>query len=203
MIARSANFDTTAVLPYNRRVDAWSWLEGVVRMRFNVAQLLKEPVGSTRHYRLAEDIQDLGEEVKLTRPIEGAVRLIHTVEGVLVSGQLHTEVELTCSRCLESFSAAIDFMLEEEFRPTIDIGTGAQLPLVDGQDEATLIDGHHVIDLLEVTRQDILLALPSRSLCKPNCAGLCPQCGQNLNEGSCTCEQPLDDPRWEALRALR
>ena len=172
-------------------------------MRFNVAQLLKEPVGSRRKYHLAEDIQDLGGEVKLTHPIEGAIRLIHTTEGVLVSGQLYTEVEVTCSRCLESFSTAIDFTLEEEFRPTIDISTGAKLPAVDGGDEATLIDDQHVVDLHEVIRQDILLALPSHPLCKPDCAGLCSQCGQNLNEGTCTCEQPLGDPRWEALRALR
>jgi uncharacterized protein len=172
-------------------------------MRFNVAQLLKEPVGSTRKYRLAEDVQDLGEEVKLTHPIEGALRLIHTIEGVLASGQFHTEVELTCSRCPESFSTAVDFTLEEEFHPTIDISTGAKLPSVDGEDEAILIDSQHIIDLREVMRQDILLALPSRPLCKPDCAGLCSQCGQNLNEGPCTCEQPLDDPRWEALRALR
>lgn len=172
-------------------------------MRFNVAQLLKEPVGSTRKYHLAEDIQDLGEEVKLTCPIEGVIRLIHTTDGVLVSGQFHTEVELTCSRCLESFSAAIDFTLEEEFRPTIDISTGGKLARVDGEDEATLIDDQHIIDLLEVMRQDILLALPPHPLCNPDCAGLCSQCGQNLNEGSCNCEQPLGDPRWEALRALR
>jgi uncharacterized protein len=172
-------------------------------MRFNVAQLLKEPVGSTRKYQLTEDIQDLGEEVKLTHPIEGAIRLIHTTEGVLVSGQLHTEVELICSRCPESFSTAVDFALEEEFRPTIDIRTGAKLPSVDGEDEATLINSQHIIDLLEVMRQDILLALPARPLCKPDCAGLCSQCGQNLNEGPCTCEHSLDDPRWEALRALR
>ncbi len=172
-------------------------------MRFNVAQLLKEPVGSTRKYHLAEDIQDLGEEVKLTHPIEGAIRLIHTTEGVLVSGQLYTKVELTCSRCLESFSTPVNFTLEEEFRPIIDIRTGAKLPPADGEDEATLIDGQHIMDLLEVMRQDILLALPPRSLCKPDCAGLCSQCGQNLNEGPCTCEQPLGDPRWEALQTLR
>jgi uncharacterized protein len=178
-------------------------VQGVVKMRFNVAQLLKEPVGSTRKYHLAEDVQDLGGEVRLTHPIEGAIRLIHTIEGVLVSGPLHTEVELTCSRCLESFSTVIDFTLEEEFRPIIDINTGGKLPPVDGEDKATLIDGQHIIDLLEVMRQDILLALPSRPLCKPDCAGFCSQCGQNLNEGPCTCEQPLGDPRWEALRTLR
>lgn len=172
-------------------------------MRFNVAQLLKEPVGSTRNYRLAEDIQDLGEEIKLTRPIEGAIRLIRTADGVLVSGRFHTEAELTCSRCLESFSSAVSFMLEEEFHPTVDISTGRKLPPADEEDEATLIDDQHILDLSEVLRQDILLALPPRPLCKLDCAGLCSQCGQNLNEGSCTCKEPLDDPRWEALRALR
>jgi len=172
-------------------------------MRFNVAQLLKEPVGSARKYHVAEDIQGLDGELKLTHLIEGTIRLIHTTEGVLVSGQFYTEVGLTCSRCLESFSTAVDFTLEEEFRPTIDISTGAKLPPVDGEDEATLIDSQHIIDLLEVMRQDILLALPPRPLCKPDCAGLCSQCGQNLNEGPCTCEQPLGDPRWDALRTLR
>jgi uncharacterized protein len=171
-------------------------------MRFNVAQLLKEPIGSTRKYHL-EEIEDLDGEIKLTHPIEGAIKLIHTTGGVLVSGQLHTEVELACSRCLESFSTAIDFTLEEEFRPIIDISTGARLPSEDGEDEATLIDEQHTIDLFEVMRQDLLLALPPRPLCKPDCASLCSQCGQNLNEGNCTCEQPLGDPRWEALRALR
>ncbi len=172
-------------------------------MRFNVAQLLREPVGSTRKYYLEEDIQDLDGEIRLTHPIEGAIRLIHTTEGVLVSGQIHTEVKLTCSRCLESFSTAVDFTLEEEFRPIIDISTGAKLPSGDGEDEATLIDDQHIIDLREVMRQDILLALPTRPLCKQDCAGLCSQCGKNLNEGPCTCEEPLADPRWEALRALR
>lgn len=172
-------------------------------MRFNVAQLLKEPVGSKRKYHLAEEVHDLDEEIKLTHPIEGTIRLIHTTDGVLVSGQLHTAVELTCSRCLESFSTLIDFVLEEEFRPTVDIITGTKLPSLDGEDQATLIDGQHVIDLSEVIRQDILLALPPRPLCKPDCAGLCSQCGQNLNEGPCSCEQSLEDPRWEALRTLR
>jgi uncharacterized protein len=172
-------------------------------VRFNVAQLLKEPVGSTRKYHLAEDIQDLDEELQLTHPIEGVVQLIRTTDGVLASGQLYTEVELSCSRCLEPFSTAVDFALEEEFHSIIDISTGAKLPPADDEDEATLIDDQHTIDLFEVMRQDILLALPPRPLCKSDCAGLCSQCGQNLNEGSCTCEQPLSDPRWDALRALR
>jgi uncharacterized protein len=172
-------------------------------MRFNVAQLLKEPVGSTRKYNLAEDIQNFGGEIKLTHPIEGAIRLMHTTEGVLVSGQIHTEVKLTCSRCLEPSSTAVDFALEEEFRPIFDIQTGGKLPAGDVKDEATLIDDQYIIDLSEVMRQNVLLALPPRPLCKPDCAGLCSQCGQNRNKGSCTCEEPLGDPRWEALRALQ
>lgn len=172
-------------------------------MRFNVAQLLKESTGAARQYDLSEDITGIDEALKVLGPLKGQVKLIRTTEGILTIGQLRTEIELTCSRCLEPFAAPVAFTLQEEFRPSIDITTGAQLPVTTTADqESTIIDEHHIIDLTEVVRQEILLALPMHPLCRPHCAGLCDQCGQNLNQGPCDCQRPLGDPRLAALKEL-
>jgi uncharacterized protein len=171
-------------------------------MRFNVAQLLKEQSGHTRQFNLHEDISQLDPDIVALATSDGTLQLIRTGEGIFVIGDLHTSVELTCSRCLDKFSKAIWFKLEEEFRPTIDIQTGASLPLPEDDEPATRIDAHHEIDLTEVIRQNLLLAIPQNPLCRSNCRGLCPTCGKNWNDGPCDCKHDDIDPRWDALKKL-
>ncbi len=72
----------------------------------------------------------------------------------------------------------------------------------EDEDEALLIDEHHVLDLSEVIRQGLLLVDPRQTLCRPDCAGLCPRCGGNRNLGECNCDEGLRDPRWAALQTL-
>jgi uncharacterized protein len=72
---------------------------------------------------------------------------------------------------------------------------------MEEDDRALWIDDHHVLDLSEVLRQDALLATPMHVVCDDECRGLCPTCGQNLNEGPCDCP-PEGDPRWSALQDL-
>jgi uncharacterized protein len=71
----------------------------------------------------------------------------------------------------------------------------------EDRDEAVLIDVHQILDLTEVIRQGLWLAMPEKTLCRPDCAGLCPNCGGNRNLGECHCEA-LSDPRWASLQAL-
>lgn len=171
-------------------------------MRYNVSQLLKEHVGATRHYQLQEDISDLDRSLKPLTDLVGNVDLIRTNEGILVRADLRTNVELTCSRCLVQFSMPVRFKIEEEFHPTIDILTGARLPQPDDADEATQIDAHHLLDLSEIVRQDLTLALPLVPLCRNDCKGLCPNCGKNWNEGDCECADVEMDPRFAILKQL-
>jgi uncharacterized protein len=169
--------------------------------QFNVAQLLKQPSGARRVYDIdTTDVPPLDEDLKIVGPIRGQVRFSRVGDEILVTGELETSVELTCSRCLTTFQAPVSFEIEEEFRPTIDITSGVHLPQEPDQDSATLIDEHHILDLAEVMRQDLLLSLPTSPLCRPDCLGLCPVCGQNLNEKLCDCDKEEIDPRWEALR---
>jgi uncharacterized protein len=171
-------------------------------LRINVAQLLKGPTGGARRLELYDDIAGIDEELFVQSPLTGAVALIRTADGVLVTASLETIVQLECCRCLEAFSIPIRLEIEEEFHPTVDIHTGAVLPVSDTEEDATTIDEHHVLDLTEVVRQALFLAMPINPLCKKDCAGLCPQCGNNLNQEQCQCEPDAVDPRLEVLRQL-
>jgi len=132
----------------------------------NVAQLLKEPVGSSRNYDIDEVID---EQVKGS--IKGKAMLIRSSQGILVRGGLTAEVELICSRCLNSFLCPISFNIEEEFLPTVDVSSGLSLSLPEESAGFTL-DDNHMLDLGELIRQYTLLNLPMKPLCRPDCPGI-------------------------------
>lgn len=169
-------------------------------MQINVAQLLKEPIGSSRDYKADEVIDVSGNGIG--RKVQGEARLLRTQQGVLIKGELHTEVELTCSRCLKLFNRPLTLNIEEEYIPTIDVVSGLPLPSPEEPGSSFTIDEHHVIDLDEAIRQYTLLVTPMKPLCREDCAGLCPDCGSNLNEGSCDCSPRAADPRWAELGKL-
>lgn len=167
-------------------------------MEFNVAQLLREPVGARRDYEVAETCTVEGGGPVMLR---GTVELLRTDAGILAIAQLTTRLETTCSRCLDVARSPLVLSIEEEYYPTIDVVSGAPLPPPD-EPTPFLIDQHHILDLCEAVRQQIILAEPMQPLCRPDCAGLCPDCGENLNAGPCGCP-PVDvDARWAALREL-
>jgi uncharacterized protein len=89
---------------------------------------------------------------------------------------------------------------EEHFFPTVDVVTGVPLPPSDEEDVFP-IDEHHLVDLTEAIRQQVLLNIPMVTLCKEECAGLCSQCGHDLNLGPCDCE-PEVDSRFSILKTL-
>ncbi len=170
-------------------------------IEFNVAQLLKAPIGARRDYELNDEISDLDADVRAVEPLTGKLRLTRTANGILATGQLHTVVTIDCRRCMESFTSPVDFQVEEEFLPSVDVLTGIGLAHADTE-EALLIDERHVLDLTEVVRQYIILQREQYPLCDEACAGLCPMCGKNLNEGPCGCKDASGDPRWAGLREL-
>jgi uncharacterized protein len=169
-------------------------------MRFNVAQLLKGGTGSSRRYQIREGIEDLDPELVIREPLVGQIEMVRTADGILVRGELTTVVELQCDRCLDPLIQGVEFKIEEEFHPTIDMSTGAPLPY---DEEETRIDEHHILDLTELIRQSIFLALPMHPVCRLDCLGLCDRCGQNLNEGPCGCEESTVDPRLEILKKIK
>jgi uncharacterized protein len=166
-------------------------------MEINVSQQLKSSIGSTRKYEVSEVVDIAGGDSM----VKGEVVLIRTDQGILAKGTLDAGVELTCSRCLSSFDYPLALNIEEEYFPVTDVVSGASLSPPE-EPGCFTIDEHHVIDLNEAIRQYALLAIPMKPLCRGNCAGLCPSCGHNLNQGPCDCLSREIDPRWSGLKNL-
>ena len=166
-------------------------------MQINVSQQLKAPIGSRRNYEVSEIVNIAGGNSM----VQGEVRLIRTDRGILAKAVLHTELEVTCSRCLSLFSCPLTLNIEEEYFPTMDIVSGARLPLPE-EPGCFTIDERHTLDLTEVIYQYALLAIPMKSLCREDCAGLCPSCGHNLNQGPCNCLPQGTEPHWSELSRL-
>ncbi|MBK8539445.1 MAG: DUF177 domain-containing protein [Ardenticatenia bacterium] len=172
-------------------------------MRYKVADLIKAPPGNARWVDV-DDNESVGHDgFQVVSPIQGQVRLMRDPGGILVQGKISTTITWNCSRCLEPLALPIDMELSEHFRPTVAIPGGA-LVLADPDEEReaiTEIDERHMLDLSGVIWQNLELALPATALCRPDCAGLCPQCGANQNIETCGCEPPADS-RWSGLAEL-
>jgi uncharacterized protein len=139
-------------------------------MIFNVAQLLKAPVGTSLEEDINEDAIQLDEDLKVIGPLTGHVRLRRTNQCVLVDGWVDLTLELTCTRCLTEFKQPMHVILEERFYPTVDVVTGMPLPPID-EDEVFAIDDHHLLNLTEAVRQRVLLDIQWRLCAKKTVQG--------------------------------
>jgi DUF177 domain-containing protein len=119
-----------------------------------------------------------------------------------VAGHLGAEIELTCSRCLEPFTAPVATDFDLSYVPrTENVGEGEKE--VEEDDLATAFYADHEIDLGHLIAEQLQLTVPMKPLCDDACRGLCPQCGTNLNAGSCDCSQKWEDPRLAVLKNLK
>jgi uncharacterized protein len=168
-------------------------------MLFNVAGLIQEGIGATRKYQVDGEILS---EDREPEPVSGDVELLRTKAGVLVRAHLSLKEPEACSRCLKPLQETINIDFEEEFQTIVDLQSGQ--PIEDGNDEdAFLIDENHLLDLTEAVRQYREASAEMQPLCRPDCRGLCPGCGQDLNLGECGCSAGPVDDRWAALQGLR
>lgn len=167
-------------------------------MQFNVASLLKEQTGAVREYDIDDDVLIEGER----RHLQGHVRFDRTPSGVLVRADLRGSAQFECSRCLEPSTQTIDVHFDEEYIPTIDIDTGARVEPAEGEEDAYRIDARHMLDLSEPVRQYWGMELPMAPLCREDCTGLCPECGQPSVQGH-RCAPDQADTRWSKLRNLQ
>jgi len=166
-------------------------------MRINAAQQLKASIGTIRDYEMDGVVNIAGSDSR----VQGEIRLTRTNRGILVKGTIHIDVEAACSRCLSLFCCPLELSIEEEYLPVVDVVSGIPLPLPE-ESGCFTIDEHHILDLTEAIRQYALLAIPMKPLCREDCAGFCPSCGRDLNQGSCDCPSQGGDPRWSKLRKL-
>ena len=170
---------------------------------FNVAGLLREPPGTTRDYHLRDRYLSLAPDVELAGPISGALRLQRTNRGILVRGRVQGELRRTCGRCLEAYVEPVSVDISEEFLPSVDPASGTHLPGPEGDEAVRAIDEHHELDLTPVFREEFALTEPMHPLCRPDCPGLCPECGVPWDDLPADHSHAQLDPRWAALRQLK
>ena len=159
-------------------------------MRYNVAQLLKEEIGSTRAYPIGQGSDSYNEA--------NCLWLMRTDRGIWASAQLSTLGPSVCSRCLVPFSQSLELSIEEEYYPVADVHTGKPMEVPD-EEGAFVIDDANILDLTEAVRQYRIALGPMKPLCSEGCLGLCTVCGGNLNQQDCTCLDNAIDPRLAPL----
>lgn len=168
---------------------------------FNVAGLLGEAPGAFRDLAFAGVTLDLGEDLVQAEPVAGRAHVARTNRGLLVTGHFTTALADSCGRCLAPVRVPLELDLDEEFLPVLDIATGQPLDRSLEPEVARLSD-HHEMDLGTPVREAIQLAAPIVPLCRPDCLGLCPECGADRNLGPHVHPDGEVDPRLEALRAF-
>lgn len=168
-------------------------------LNINVLTELNQRMGSVNEYEIEEP--QLAVDGDIIEDIRGSLRLLRTDRGLLAVVEASSEMDTRCSRCAGSVRNSIRISFEEEYVPILDATTGESIRLAP-DDEAFRIDERFDLDLREALRQYILISEPVKPLCNPDCAGLCPVCGADLNEGPHECEQPADE-RWSLLAGLK
>ena len=125
--------------------------------------------------------------------VEADVTLTPFEGGIDVAGTVTAPWEGTCRRCAEPVSGELTIRVHERY---------ADRPIAATADEEIYPIEDELLDLAPLVRDSVVLELPAAPLCREDCAGLCPHCGANLNEGACGCVAPRD-PRWANLDVLR
>ena len=157
--------------------------------------------GDFAHVYQPEELNPVDDRIQLIAPIavNGKVRLAGN--EVFVNGHVETRAQVECDRCLKPVELPVnaDFALEyitgSEYEST-DVAE-----LTEAEMSVSVFDGE-AIDVDEIVKEQILLAVPTRMLCREDCKGICPECGIDRNTGECTCTKEEIDPRWAALKNL-
>ena len=154
---------------------------------------------------------DLGPEVrqKTNLVTEGRAQLVEehrgakqTVKDIRLVGEYSTRVELPCARCLEPVVRDLAQSFDLLYRP-LGVDAGPQERAVhEGDTEIGYYQGEG-LQLQDVLREQVLLAVPLKAVCREECKGICPLCGRNRNQESCDCAAAPPDPRWDALKELK
>lgn len=133
--------------------------------------------------------------------VEGVAELVVSIEEIKLTGRYQVELETDCDRCLEVIRMPLDKQFSLVYLPENPEAKGDEKGLNEDEAEIGFYEGTG-IELIDVLREQVLLALPMRRLCREDCQGLCPVCGENWNTQSCDCEIAEGDLRWSALRQL-
>lgn len=146
------------------------------------------------------DFDDNLRQVSILKASGKAELVTGALGEIRVSGQASVVMEDDCDRCLEPARFAVDADFTLYYRP-VEEGYGDEKAIDAGEAEMGFYEGDGV-ELNDVLREHVLLALPMQRVCSETCKGICPVCGQNRNQKECRCQTVPSDDRWEALKTI-
>ncbi|HEX6649379.1 MAG TPA: DUF177 domain-containing protein [Pyrinomonadaceae bacterium] len=158
--------------------------------------------GVFAHVYRPDELDPVDERIKLTEPaaVNGQIRL--SGHDVVVNGHIDTRAQVDCDRCLKPVEMPVSADFELEYITGSDYESSQAAELTEAEMSIAVFDGK-AIDVDEVVKEQILLAVPTRMLCREDCKGICPECGMDKNTGECQCVTDDIDPRWAALKNLK
>lgn len=180
-----------------------------VPMLIEVEELQLHPIDFLEEF--SPGVIDLGSDIRQRSTLrsEGHADLVEehhgrkrVIQDIRLKGRLEISLELACARCVEPVVQAVSRNFELLYRPLGADAGHEELSVTDAEAEIGYYQGEGVL-LEDVLREQILLAVPLKIVCREDCRGLCPQCGKNWNEAQCSCETHASDPRWDALKNIR
>ena len=174
-------------------------------MIINVAPLLKQAPGTREHFEIEEaPIDPRGENAGLLEAavvdIEARLDATHTTPGAYLEGTAAAHVAAQCSRCLAPIDTPVSAEFAEQYYATVGVESGAALDTAPR--DAKTIGSDFKIDLTPLLCEEIILATPLAPLCRPDCRGLCPVCGEDLNQALHVHDDAVD-ARWSKLQELK
>lgn len=163
-------------------------------MRLGLAQIMDRP-GAVVPFSCSVDLSDLqyGASHPVTEPVEASGTVRNTAGVLVMSGSIKTCLHGVCDRCAAEFTREVEYPIQAVLVE--------ELANEENEDEWVFPLEGESADLQDIVRTVFVLNMESKLLCKPECKGLCCQCGKNLNDGPCSCQKE-PDPRFAALRQL-
>ena len=134
---------------------------------------------------------------------EHSTRRGGTIQDIRIVAEFETQLEINCARCLEPVIRDVARQVDLLYRPIQTVSEGAdEISVTQAEADIGFYRGDGLL-LEDVLREQLLLALPLKTVCSEECKGLCPHCGKNLNQSACDCREERSDPRWDALKQVR
>jgi uncharacterized protein len=178
-------------------------------MLFDIHELELHPVDFEEE--LAAGALDLGPDCIQRKPLKAAGRaeLVPETHGnharlldIRVHGDFSTSLEVPCARCLEPVISDVANSYDLLYRPEGSDDGKEELSVTAAEAEISYYAGTG-LELKDVLLEQVLLAVPLKMVCRPDCKGLCPICGKNRNVEPCNCVEKSEDPRWSTLKDIR
>ena len=162
---------------------------------------LEQGRGDFAHVYQPHELGDFDERVSVVEPVKvtGKVRIAGA--EVFVNGHIETRARVECDRCLQQVETPVKSDFDLQYITGTEYASSQAAELTENDMSVSVFDGD-AIDVDEIVKEQILLAVPTRMLCRPDCKGICPECGIDKNTGDCACDTGDVDPRWAALKNL-